>query len=326
MASTNFEDLILRDAATSRPAAGVPGRLFYDTTNNKLQRDNGSTWDDVAETASAGIARSGSTTDEHLAVWNGSDADSLKDGGVPSAGGGNATESVNAGSETLTTEGDLNFTADGPTIQRYDGAAWQPWGPIFKLTPPPLTGWTWVNQGGASLSTAGGILTLTAPADTASFTRALVRAAPATPYTITALVGLYLPKANWYGGGLLWRQSSDGKLIFYGYQNDAAPLFSSFKVAGSANTVAGVYTPVWNNEYEPFIQSVSPFVWLRIQDEGATGGSNRICSFSYDGRYWVTHHSVGRTDYATGDQVGFGLLHEANNFPTGMTVFSWAVT
>jgi hypothetical protein len=42
----------LRDAAASQPAAGVPGRLFYDTTNQKLQRDNGATWDDCEPTGS----------------------------------------------------------------------------------------------------------------------------------------------------------------------------------------------------------------------------------------------------------------------------------
>jgi hypothetical protein len=42
--------VILRDIAANRPAAGIAGRLFYDTTNSKMQRDNGSSWDDVAET------------------------------------------------------------------------------------------------------------------------------------------------------------------------------------------------------------------------------------------------------------------------------------
>lgn len=42
----------------------------------------------VAQIGSAGVTRSGSTTDGHLAVWNGSSADSIKDGGVVPAGGG----------------------------------------------------------------------------------------------------------------------------------------------------------------------------------------------------------------------------------------------
>lgn len=41
----------------------------------------------VAQVGSAGVARSGSTTDGHLAVWNGSNADSIKDGGVPATSG-----------------------------------------------------------------------------------------------------------------------------------------------------------------------------------------------------------------------------------------------
>lgn len=44
--STKFEDLILRDETGNRPAAGVPGRLFYDTTLEKWQRDTGADWED----------------------------------------------------------------------------------------------------------------------------------------------------------------------------------------------------------------------------------------------------------------------------------------
>lgn len=40
----------------------------------------------TAQGSGGGVARSGSTTDGHLAVWNGSDADSIKDGGVVSSG------------------------------------------------------------------------------------------------------------------------------------------------------------------------------------------------------------------------------------------------
>jgi hypothetical protein len=51
--STNFEDLILRDATANQPAAGKPGRLFYDTDLEKWQRDNGATWDDCEPAAGA---------------------------------------------------------------------------------------------------------------------------------------------------------------------------------------------------------------------------------------------------------------------------------
>lgn len=59
--STNFEDLIGRGNTAGKPAAGVPGRLYFDTDTGKLNRDNGSTWDEVESTASAEIPSNGWT-------------------------------------------------------------------------------------------------------------------------------------------------------------------------------------------------------------------------------------------------------------------------
>jgi hypothetical protein len=49
-------DVILRDALASRPAAGVEGRLFYDTTNSLLYRDNGTDWESVEGEADTQIS------------------------------------------------------------------------------------------------------------------------------------------------------------------------------------------------------------------------------------------------------------------------------
>ena len=40
--------LVQKDIAANRPAASQVGRLFWDTTNNRLERDNGSGWDVIA--------------------------------------------------------------------------------------------------------------------------------------------------------------------------------------------------------------------------------------------------------------------------------------
>jgi hypothetical protein len=53
--STDFEDLIGRSNTAGKPAASIPGRLWFDTTLGKLQRDNGATWDDVESTVSSGL-------------------------------------------------------------------------------------------------------------------------------------------------------------------------------------------------------------------------------------------------------------------------------
>jgi hypothetical protein len=51
--ATNFEDLVMRGDTASKPEAGVPGRLYFDTTVSKLYRDNGATWDEAEGEGSA---------------------------------------------------------------------------------------------------------------------------------------------------------------------------------------------------------------------------------------------------------------------------------
>lgn len=60
-------------------------RLYIDSSDHKLKRVNSGGSITVIE--GGGIARSGSTVDGHVAVWNGSNADSLKDGGAATGGG-----------------------------------------------------------------------------------------------------------------------------------------------------------------------------------------------------------------------------------------------
>lgn len=52
----NLEDLIIRDTTVNRPAAGIAGRLFYDITADKMQRDNGNLWEDCEPSASTAAA------------------------------------------------------------------------------------------------------------------------------------------------------------------------------------------------------------------------------------------------------------------------------
>lgn len=69
-------------SAPANPDSGDQ-RLYIRTSDNHLVRVNSS--GTVTDIEGGGITRSGSTTDAHLAVWNGSNADSLKDGGTISA-------------------------------------------------------------------------------------------------------------------------------------------------------------------------------------------------------------------------------------------------
>lgn len=78
--STNFEDLILRDITGNRPAAGVPGRLFYDETLEKLERDNGAAWEDCEPAGGAGDVIGPATSVDHsIARFNGTDNKTIQD-------------------------------------------------------------------------------------------------------------------------------------------------------------------------------------------------------------------------------------------------------
>lgn len=71
MASTNFEDLIMRDTRANQPAAGVPGRLYYVTDENVTERDNGATWDDITDAGAGG----GASTADPFIIGKGTAAD-----------------------------------------------------------------------------------------------------------------------------------------------------------------------------------------------------------------------------------------------------------
>jgi len=71
---TTLAQVILRDIATNRPAAATAGRLFYDTTAGKWQRDTGADWEDCEPGSSAPDAAAVTYTPAVAADWD-SDAD-----------------------------------------------------------------------------------------------------------------------------------------------------------------------------------------------------------------------------------------------------------
>lgn len=69
-----------------------------------------------ALSSTAGITRSGSTTGDHLAVWNGSNADSLKDGGAAPAALASGRATRTAGDLTTTSTSMVDATSLTVTI------------------------------------------------------------------------------------------------------------------------------------------------------------------------------------------------------------------
>lgn len=229
-----------------------------------------------------------------------------------SIGGISTTETTNAGKPAAGNTGNLALLTDRPLIERDDGVAWQPWGPINRLTPPPIaSAWTWVNQGGASLTDDAGSLLLTVPTNTGDSLRTLVKAAPSTPYTITALVEVYASIGNTAFSGLVFRESATSEIVGFGLNSSGNEL----RVMKWTNSTT--YSADYTLTYLPL--NLPALMWLRITDNG----TNRISSISVAGGRFVTVHSVGRTDFLTANQVGFYLNVNSAVRGSAMRILSW---
>jgi len=192
-------------------------------------------------------------------------------------------------------------------IQRDNGTVWERvWGgPLGWMTAPPSSGWSWVNQGGASVAADADAILLTAPSSTRNWRLRTRTLSPSSNYTATAFVeaaGTSGVTAWWTG--IVLRNSSSGSFIHFGPQNNAT-------------TGATLGVTRWTNTTTFRANSAVPAVyalpggcmpnWLRIRDDG----SNRYFEFSHNGVDWNLAFSEGRTAFITPDQFCLGANNEA---------------
>lgn len=238
---------------------------------------------------------------------------------VTGASGGNVSSTGAAGSEPGSpASGDLYLPNNGFVEERYSGSAWVPWGPLFPLTDPAIAApTTWINQGGASVvTTNGGIALIDPTVDSSVNYRIRKKAAPSTPYTITAAFLAPRISIDFTSCGIGWRQSSDGKLVL------ARTIYIA-SLGGWVINVLKASDPTTDvASYVSALFAPPALVWLRIVDNG----TNRIVSYSVDGVNFVTIHTVGRTDYLTADEVLFCVCTRNASYPMAMTLLSWKET
>lgn len=197
---------------------------------------------------------------------------------------------------------------DGFQVLRDTGAAMAPWGPLFPFTQPVLGDFTAVNS--ASGAATNGGITLSAPASGSDSWRLFVKTAPATPYTIT--IGILAPTwsvSNFAEAALVFRQSSDGKFVTNSIGSANGYFVSKWS---SVSAISAHYT-------NGTLPVAGPIRWLRITDNG----TNRLSYWSNDGINFIQLHTIGRTDFLTADQVGFGC-DTSNSVAIYMNVLSWA--
>jgi hypothetical protein len=74
-----------------------------------------------------------------------------------------------------------------------------------------------------------------------------------------------------------------------------------------------------NNDYAAGIEMRA---WWRMTDDGV----NRITYISGDGFAWTQVHSVGRADFLTANQIGWGVRGGNATYTQSARLIHWSVT
>lgn len=182
------------------------------------------------------------------------------------------------------------------------------YGPAYKLTPVVAANFAWLNQGGATVTDASGVSYLQVGAQTQNL-RARVRTAPATPYTVTALVASEFENLLNQEVGIGFHEIGTGK-------SQALRLTSDWLVCVTNSTALNA---IGSNQFSTG-RFFSPW-WMRIRDDG----TNLIFSHSADGINFRQLVSDLRTAQFTTapDRIMYYVNERSNAQPCGMSVLSW---
>lgn len=188
----------------------------------------------------------------------------------------------------------------------------------YPMTVPDNTLFSWVNQGGATVTVNGnGSVTIRAPKAAATSLRCRVMPIVAAPYTVTlGMISSSRRLVTAQAAGLVLRDSVSGKLKVWAWhleasgsyfvpQNFGSPTAYTSNIFGSVLTQGG-YGPQF----------------FRLVDDG----TNISFQISNDGYQFIELGTVGRTVFMTADQVGFYAWEGTNSYELTMTAFHWSLT
>jgi hypothetical protein len=174
---------------------------------------------------------------------------------------------------------------------------------------------TWLNQGTSAVADISTGLNLTAPPSATTYLSGRYVAAPATPYTITVLLGATRNSSTGSMAGIGWYDGT-AKLQVLSYETNAggSPLLTVRQFA-SATTAPGLNATSFGNSF-------SQPLWLRVRDNG----TNVSFAFSQDGVNFLDLYSVAKSSGYLGAAGYSNLIFFINPGPgvNGLaTLLSW---
>lgn len=177
---------------------------------------------------------------------------------------------------------------------------------------------TWLNQGGASVADVATGMSLTAPSNSSStIVRGRTKTAPATPYTITALLANNSRNIDYSWIGLGWYDGS-AKLHALEWYRSLSSAWA-LDVRQWANTTSAGSIEAASSE----VLSYGLIPWVRLNDDG----TNVTFSYSIDGVNFITLFTVAKASGYLGGSGYSNIVLFTNAqtaaVPVIATVMSW---
>jgi hypothetical protein len=207
--------------------------------------------------------------------------------------------------------GSLYFPTDKPALCRDTGGAWEEWDMTTgaKLTLPNSGSFSWVNQGGASITTTNGVDVLTTPTGTNQVRGRSVAAS--NPMTVKARLS---PSTFVGGNSTVGLFVSDGtKLVTW----EAATTFGGNHMRTAKWTTVSSFSATYTN-YSTLMYGITP-KWIGLTDNG----TNLLFLLSDNGINWTQVESRARLDFlASVSTVGWFTNNESGS-TAECFLYSW---
>lgn len=187
-------------------------------------------------------------------------------------------------------------------------------GPVYAGAVPPSSGWSWFNQGAASINVVGGMLNMNAPSISGDQLRLYARTIPSTPFTLTAMIVPSMTGATTGTCGIAFYESSTGKTVELSYHYNASSVpFIAMTRWTNLTTFGATIGSVGKNQYSPII--------LSLFDDG----SSIVGSYMPDG---VNAYQIGSVAVTTGfttapNNEAMMMDNNASGVSNSCTIFSW---
>jgi len=232
-------------------------------------------------------------------------------------------------------DGDRIVLSDGIyDVSRISGA----WSYLYRgmrVTRPPSADWSWDNQASSTISSSSGYEYLTTPKLGAINCSVRYRTAPATPYSVKALLlydaagappGASGTKDN-AGVGLVFRDSS-GKLVDFRFWGDSGGIGLTCCKWTTTTSVSTAYVAYQSGSLRAITSIYRNPLWLGMRDNG----TDLLYYWSLDGLgtpgvsgNWNLFDSRGRTDWFASGPTQIGFQAYANGDAVHLGIVSWEV-